>query len=77
MQSYAGNFENMPERKMLAKPLYTRFCRVIPSYAQCNKNTFYLPRQEANTSLEMLIFTGENADCDMNLQRFYRESNNR
>ncbi len=32
-----------------------------------------MPRQEANKSLEMLIFTRENADCLMNLQRFYRE----
>lgn len=30
-------------------------------------------RQEANTSLEMLIFTRKNVNCQMNLQRFYRK----
>lgn len=33
-----------------------------------------MPRQEVNTSFEMLIFTRKNANCQMNLQRFYRES---
>lgn len=35
---------------------------------------YSLARQEAETSLEMLIFTRENADSHMNLQRFYRKS---
>jgi hypothetical protein len=41
-----------------------------------DKNTFHLPRQEANTSLEMLMFSRKNADWQRNLQKFYRESNN-
>lgn len=36
----------------------------------------YVAQEEANTSLEMLMFSGENADCQRNLQRFYRESKN-
>ncbi len=45
MQSYALINKNMQERKMLEKPVNTRLCRVIQSYAKYNKNTFRLPRQ--------------------------------
>lgn len=58
-------------------------CRVIPKikhlrrFYNDDKNIIYLPWQEANTSLEMLIFSKKNANYQMNLQRFYRGSKNR
>lgn len=36
-------------------------------------NIICLPRQEENTSPETMIFTRKNVNCQMNLQRFYRE----
>ncbi len=45
MQCYERIYKNHKERKILKKPVNTRFCRVIQSYAKYNKNTFHLPRQ--------------------------------
>lgn len=47
MQCYERIYKNHKERKMLKKPVNTRFCRVIQSYAKYNKNTFHLPRHSS------------------------------
>ena len=63
----------MQERKMLEKPVNTRLCRVIQSYARYNKNTIRLPRQHMSNRLVNPEFREIMAVPFWNLPTFYQQ----
>lgn len=63
----------MQERKMLEKPVNTRLCRVIQSYARYNKNTIRLPRQDMSNRLAIPQFRGIMVVSFWDLPTFYQQ----